>query len=198
MASIQSFQGLRSVVTKSENALSARATRATPAFKFSVEANRKVRKVVKVVLTKNLENIGEVGSLCTVSAGFFRNSLQPQGWAKPATTQILAEIQAKEAQDAEKRAAVKAEAQMLATALKTIGKFQVKKTAGTGDDKEKLFGSVTAADIVEAVKLQTNQDLDKKTIEMGEIRTVGNHTISVKLHPEVTATFTLVVAGVRE
>ena len=49
-------------------------------------------------------------------------------------------IRAKEAADEQKRAAVKAEAQMLATALTTIGKFTVKKTAGTGDDKTKLFG----------------------------------------------------------
>ena len=50
------------------------------------------------------------------------------------------EIQAKAAEDEEKKAGVKAEAQMLATALTTIGKFSVKKTAGTGDDKDKLFG----------------------------------------------------------
>lgn len=157
-----------------------------------------MKKTVKVVLTKSLENIGEVGSLQEVSAGFFRNKLAPGALAKPATAEILDEIRAKEAEAQEKRAAVKAEAQMLATALTTIGKFTVKKTAGSGDDSKKLFGSVTSADVVEAVKLQTNQDLDKKTIEMDDIRETGNHTIAVKLHPEVTASFTLVVQGVRE
>lgn len=198
MQSMSTFQGLRSVATKSENPLAARAPRAAPVQKFCVEANKKAPKKVKVVLTKTLENVGTVGSLCTVSTGYFNNNLAPKGLAKPATADILDQIRAKAAADEEVRASVKAEAQMLATALTTIGKFTVKKTAGTGDENKKLFGSVTAADVCEAVKLQTNQDLDKKTIEMGDIRETGNHSISVKLHPEVTATFTLVVVGLRE
>jgi len=152
---------------------------------------------LQVVLTKTMDNLGTAGSLTTVNVGYFRNYLHPSGLAKPATTEILGQIRAKEAADEEARAKVKAEASMLATALNTIGKFTIKKTAGTGDDKTKLFGSVTAQDVVEAVKLQTNQDLDKRLIEMDDIRETGNYTVSVKLHPEVTATFQLVVQGDR-
>ena len=58
--------------------------------------------------------------------------------------------------------------------------------------------SVTSVDVVEAVKLQTNQELDKRNIDMPEIREAGNFSVTVKLHPEVTAAFTLVVQGIRE
>lgn len=196
MSAIQSFVGLRSVASKSENAFTAR--RAAPVSSrgsLQVVATKKVVKKVKVVLTKNLDNIGETGDLCNVPMGFFRNYLLPQGLATFATEGVLEEIKQKEADDEAARAKVKAAAQMLATALSTIGKFTVKKTVG--DDKKKLFGSVTALDVVEAVKLQTDQDLDKRTIEMDEIREVGTYDIVVKLHPEVVAKFSLIVNGVR-
>eukprot|EP00242_Pyramimonas_sp_CCMP2087_P012205 CAMPEP_0198212500 /NCGR_PEP_ID=MMETSP1445-20131203/26377_1 /TAXON_ID=36898 /ORGANISM="Pyramimonas sp., Strain CCMP2087" /LENGTH=198 /DNA_ID=CAMNT_0043886957 /DNA_START=82 /DNA_END=678 /DNA_ORIENTATION=+ len=197
MSAIQSFVGLRSVASKSENAFTARrAVSASSRSSLQVVATKKVIKKVKVVLTKNLENVGESGDLCTVPMGFFRNFLLPQGLATWATEGVLEEIKAKDASDEAARQAVKAKAQMLATALTTIGKFTVKKTVG--DDKKKLFGSVTAADVVEAVKLQTDQDLDTRTIEMDDqIREVGTYAIVVKLHPEVLAKFSLIVIGVR-
>lgn len=196
MSAIQSFVGLRSVASKSENAFTARhAAPVSSRGSLQVVATKKVVKKVKVVLTKNLENIGETGDLCNVPMGFFRNYLLPQGLATFATEGVLEEIKQKEADDEAARAKVKAAAQMLATALSTIGKFTVKKTVG--DDKKKLFGSVTALDVVEAVKLQTDQDLDKRTIEMDEIREVGTYDIVVKLHPEVVAKFSLIVNGVR-
>mmetsp|Transcript_6106 Transcript_6106/g.8277 ORF Transcript_6106/g.8277 Transcript_6106/m.8277 type:complete len:198 (-) Transcript_6106:122-715(-) len=196
MNTIRVFEGLRSVASKSERELSTgsySSVRATT--RLQVVAQRKVAKKVKVVLTKKVENVGELGALQDVSVGYFRNYLEPAGLATYATETILEEIKAKEAVKEAARQKVKAEAQMLATALTTIGKFSIKKTSG--DDKTKLFGSVTAQDIVDAVKLQTNQDLDKKTIEVPDIREAGTYPISVKLHPEVTATFQLLVVGVR-
>ena len=147
------------------------------------------------MISKDLPNIGESGELCKVPVGYFRNYLLPEGIATFATEGVLEEIKQKEAAAEAARQKVKAEAKMLATALNTIGKFKVKKTVG--EDKKKLFGSVTSADVIEAVKLQTNQDLDKRTIIMEEVREVGTYPITVKLHPEVSANFDLVVEGVR-
>jgi len=195
MAAIKSFVGLRSVSSKSENVFTARRAVAAPSKGLQVVAQKKVLKKVSVVLTKDLPSVGESGDLCSVPMGYFRNYLLPQGIATFATEGVLEEIKQRDAEAEAARQKVKAEAQMLATALTTIGKFKVKKTVG--EDKQKLFGSVTSQDVVDAVKLQTNQDLDKKTVEVADIREVGTFPVVVKLHPEVSATFDLVVEGVR-
>lgn len=57
---------------------------------------------------------------------------------------------------------------------------------------------MTAKDVVEAVKMQTSQELDTRTLEVPEIREVGSYSVTCKLHPEVVAIFTLVVQGIRE
>lgn len=195
MAAIKSFVGLRSVSSKSENVFTARRAVAAPSKGLQVVAQKKVLKKVSVVLVKDLPNVGESGDLCNVPTGYFRNYLLPKGIATFATEGVLEEIKQKEADAEAARQKVKAEATMLATALNTIGKFTVKKTVG--EDKKKLFGSVTSQDVVEAVKLQTNQDLDKRTIEVADIREVGTFPVVVKLHPEVSANFDLLVVGVR-
>ena len=59
-----------------------------------------------------------------------------------------------------------------------------------------IFGSVTHVEIVEVIKAQTGLEIDKRTVTVPDISTVGAYAVSVKLHPEVTADFTLVVEGV--
>lgn len=93
-----------------------RATVSAP-HKFTVVATKKVLKKVQVVLTKQVDNVGAAGALVEVPAGYFRNYLLPQGHAKPATGDILAQIAADNAKKEAAKAADKAEAQMLATAL---------------------------------------------------------------------------------
>ncbi|KAK3274824.1 Plastid ribosomal protein L9 [Cymbomonas tetramitiformis] len=194
-AMIRSFSGLRAVEQKAEASFAPRRTTAATPKGLKIVAQKKGLKKTQIVWTQSYEG-STVGSLEDVSTGYFRNFLCPQGYATVATEDILADIKQKEVEKVAAAAKVKQEAQLIATALSTIGKFSIKKTCG--DDKVKLFGSVTSADVVDAVKLQTNQELDKKNIEMDDIRETGTFDIRVKLHPEVTASFQLVVQGVRD
>mmetsp|Transcript_21041 Transcript_21041/g.66691 ORF Transcript_21041/g.66691 Transcript_21041/m.66691 type:complete len:154 (+) Transcript_21041:381-842(+) len=141
----------------------------------------------QVVLTKS-SSMGAVGQVLTVPNGYFRNYLSPQGLAKVATEGILKQVEADKQAKLADLAAVKAEAQQMATALQTIGKFVIKKKVG---EENAIFGSVTSSDIVEAVNQQTGRTLDKKDIEVPTVSTLGKYQVSVKLHPEVTAVFTV-------
>ena len=125
-----------------------------------------------------------------VSNGFFRSYLEPQGLATKVSAELMAEFEKKAAEAAAAKAKEVSDAKALATALKTIGKFTVKKTVG---EDGKIFGSVTAADVVEAVEMQTSKSLDKKAITVPDISEVGTYDVSVKLHPEVTGEFKLEV-----
>ena len=103
--------------TKAQSPLVARRATVAPPHRFTVVATKKVLKKVQVVLTKQVDNVGAAGALVEVPAGYFRNYLLPQGHAKPATGDILAQIAAENAKKEAAKAADKAEAQMLATAL---------------------------------------------------------------------------------
>jgi large subunit ribosomal protein L9 len=108
----------------------------------------------------------------------------------PATTEILAEVEEAAATAVAAKTAESAGARAMATALSTIGKFTVKKTVG---EDGKIFGSVTAADVVDAVEMQTSKKLDKKAITVPDISEVGLYDCSVKLHADVTGEFKLEV-----
>lgn len=155
-----------------------------------VVAQRAVTKKVQVVLTQNVSTLGTQGELKAVPVGYFRNYLAPQGLASLATDSILEQI--KRQQEAEDRARLeeRAKAQAMATALSTIGKFIIKKKVG---EKDQIFGSVTAADVVDAIKMQTGRELEKRDVTLPEIKTLGTYEATVKLHPEVVGAFKVVV-----
>lgn len=155
-----------------------------------VVAQRAVTRKTQVVLRVAVPGLGKEGELKTVPVGYFRNFLNPQGMASMATEGILTKL-AKE-REAEERAKleVKAKAQAMATALATIGKFVIKKKVGEG---EQIFGSVTAQDVVDAIKMQTGRELKRSDVALPEIKTLGTFDTTVKLHPEVVGAFKVVV-----
>ncbi|KAL4458871.1 hypothetical protein ABPG75_013736 [Micractinium tetrahymenae] len=155
-----------------------------------VVAQKRVQKKQQVILVRDVPGLGAEGSLKTVPVGFWRNYLQPQGLAAFADAGILERI--RQQREAEERARLeeKAKAQAMATALATIGKFVVKKKVG---DKDAIFGSVTAQELVDAIRMQTGRELDRKAVALPEIKTLGTYDASIKLHPEVTGFFKVVV-----
>ena len=154
-----------------------------------VEANKKVAKKTKVVLLEASE-LGAQGDMVAVSNGFFRSYLEPQGLATKVSQELMAEFKAKqEAQEAAKAKEV-ADAKALATALTTIGKFVVKKTVG---EDGKIFGSVQASDVVEAIKAQTGKEMDKKIFAIPDISSTGVYEVQATLHKGVKAKFQLEV-----
>ncbi|KAI3436156.1 hypothetical protein D9Q98_002213 [Chlorella vulgaris] len=163
---------------------------AAPRTAVHVVAQKRVAKKQQVILVRNVPGLGSEGSLKSVPVGYFRNYLRPQGLAAFADANILEKIKRQREEEDRVRMEIKAKAQAMATALATIGKFVIKKKVG---EKDAIFGSVTSADLVDAIKMQTGRELDKKTITVPEIKSLGTYEASVKLHPEVTGFFKVVV-----
>ena len=162
------------------------ATTSSSRTSLVVEANKKTAKKTSVVMLESIEHVGEAGEMVSVSAGFFRNFLEPQGKAQKATQQLIQEFKNKQAEELAAVEAEQAAAQAIATALSTIGKFVVKKTVGEDD---KIFGSVTAKDCADSIEKQTGKALDMKGFDIPDISTIGVYEVSVKLHPKVTGSF---------
>lgn len=153
-------------------------------------AQRAVTRKVQIVLTSQVPSLGNVGELKSVPVGYYRNFLQPQGLAEVATEAVLAEIKKKQELEERARLEQKAKAQAMATALGTIGKFIIKKKVG---EEGQIFGSVSGQDIVDAIKMQTGRELDRRSITLPEIKELGTYDATVKLHAEVTGSFKVVV-----
>jgi large subunit ribosomal protein L9 len=105
---------------------------------------------------------------------------------------VLRQVEHRRAKELERQAALKAEAVAFRTALDTIGRFTVKKQTG-GDDV--LFGTVTNADVAEAIEAATKKDIDRRDITVPEIHRTGSYKVLVKLHTEVTAEINLEVVS---
>ncbi|OIW05832.1 hypothetical protein TanjilG_23618 [Lupinus angustifolius] len=151
---------------------------------FLVFAQKKTKKIRKIILKEDVELLGKKGSLVDVRAGFYRNFLHPTGKASIVTPQLLKEMKVEEERiDAEKRRVLE-EAQQLALIFETVGAFKVKRKGGKG---KQIFGSVTAQDLVDIIKAQLQREVDKRIVELPEIRETGEYIAELKLHPEVTA-----------
>ena len=149
-------------------------------------------KRVQVVLNADVLSLGKGGDLVEVAPGYARNFLVPTGKAVPVTAAVLRQVEARRAKEVERQAALKAEAVAFRTALDTIGRFTVKKQTG-GDDV--LFGSVTNADVAEAIEAATKKEVDRRNITVPEIHRTGSYKVQVKLHPEVSAEINLEVTS---
>ena len=149
-------------------------------------------KRVSVVLSEDVLSLGKNGDLVDVAPGYARNFLLPQGKAVPLTPAVLKQVEHRRAKEAERQAALKQEAIDFRTALDTIGRFTVKKQTG-GDDV--LFGTVTNADVAEAIESATKKEVDRRDIVVPEIHRTGTYKVQVKLHSAVTAEINLEVVS---
>ena len=138
---------------------------------------------MKVVLLKDVRNMGKRDDILTVSDGYARNFLFPQKLAVEATPGTLKEIERKRAAQAAREAELRAEAQAKAELLKNkVIVLEVK-----CGDKGRLYGSVTAAEVAEALEKQHGIKADKRKIDIGDpIREVGMREISVWLYSGIT------------
>ncbi|MFE9915808.1 50S ribosomal protein L9 [Micromonospora sp. NPDC005553] len=148
---------------------------------------------MKIILTQEVSGLGAPGDIVEVKDGFGRNYLLPQGfaivWTKGAEKQVTVIKRARgarEIRDLDHANEVKAQLEGL--------KVNLKVRAGDGG---RLFGSVTPAEIVDAVKTASGPVLDRRRLEVpGHIKSTGTYPVKIKLHPEVTASFNLnVVQG---
>ena len=138
---------------------------------------------MKVVLLKDVKNIGKRDDIVTVSDGYARNFLFPQKLAVEAKPGTLKEIERKRAAQDAREAELRTEALAKAELLKNkIIVLQVK-----CGDKGRLYGSVTAAEVAEALEKQHGIKADKRKIDIGDpIRETGIREISVWLYSGIT------------
>tara|TARA_Y100001968_G_scaffold290369_1_gene294109 strand:- start:2400 stop:2858 length:459 start_codon:yes stop_codon:yes gene_type:complete len=149
-------------------------------------------KRVKVVLNEDVLSLGKDGDLVEVAPGYARNFLLPYGKALPVTPAVIKQVQHRRAKQAEKEEALKQEAISFQTALKTIGRFTVKKQVG---EDGTLFGSVTNGDIADAIQEATQKEVDRRSIDVPEIHGIGKFKVQVKLHSDVNAEINLEVVS---
>jgi large subunit ribosomal protein L9 len=149
--------------------------------------------MAQAILLSDVDTLGERGDVVDVSPGYLRNFLVPRKLAQPATAGSIAEAQRRKesAERALKEASDKAQenAALLSKTVLTI-------THAAGDDG-RLFGSVTAQEIVDAIRQARGLRLDKRKVQLDEpIKQTGSHMVTVEVHDGVTATIkTIVTAG---
>ena len=136
---------------------------------------------MKLILREDVYNLGKGGELVEVKNGYGRNFLIPRGLAVVANPRNIREVEHQKAVAAAKAAKLKASAQAVAKRLADTP-IALKRKVG---EQDKLYGSVTAMDIAEALAARGLQ-IDRRHIDLAEpIKTVGDHEVGVKLHAEV-------------
>ena len=147
---------------------------------------------MRVVLREDVEKLGRKGDLLEVADGYARNFLVPRGLAIVATKGVVDQASAMRRNRQIRDDRDKEAAQELATRL-TTSPIQVTARAGEGG---KLFGSVTAADIVVAVKEQTRVEIDRRKITLAEpLKALGPAEVPVQLHADVTVAMAVEVVA---
>lgn len=147
---------------------------------------------MRVILRSDVQGVGNKGDVVDVSNGYGRNYLLPRGLGFVATTGAESQAEGMRRSRDVKDAAARSAAEDVA---KTLVSSPVKIAARVGAD-EKLFGSVTAADIAEAVAAQAGVEIDRRQLVMHDsIRTVGTHIVPLKLHANVEFPVTVEVVA---
>lgn len=147
---------------------------------------------MKVVLLQDVKKLGKKGEVLEVSEGYARNFLIPQKLVALATNDMLNQLQQQKSAVADRQKRQQEEARLMAAQL---GKIEVKVVTKAGEGG-RLFGAITTKDVADAAKLQHGLELDRRKMEISEpIKNLGSFTVSMKLHPEVTAEIIVKVIG---
>jgi large subunit ribosomal protein L9 len=144
---------------------------------------------MKAILSKPVAGLGQPGDVVDVSPGYFRNFLVPRGLAAEANEKNLAVVSHTKQREMRTAQREQREAQQLATQLEKLP-IRVSLKAGEND---RLFGSVTAADIADKLR-DAGYEFDKRKIALEEpIKRLGLYTVHLKVHPEVEAKIKVLV-----
>jgi large subunit ribosomal protein L9 len=147
---------------------------------------------VKLILRSDVDGLGKRGDIVEVADGYGRNYLLPRGLAFVATAGAVDQAakmrRSRDLRDAHDREA----AQTVATTLVP----KVIRVSAKAGSEGRLFGSVTTADVVDAVREQTGIELDRRQLESEAIKTLGQHTVTARLHTDVAFPITIDVVSV--
>ena len=148
---------------------------------------------MKLILTHEVDGLGSPGDVVEVKDGYGRNYLLPRGFAIKWTRGGQKQI------DSIRRARAAREIRSLDEAKQVagqLGALKVRLTQRSGDNG-RLFGSVTAADVADAIKAAGGPAVDKRRIQIrNPIKSVGDYTVEIRLHPEVNVSLPIEVVGV--
>ncbi len=145
---------------------------------------------MRVVLRKDVPSLGKAGELKEVADGYGANYLIPRGLAAPASKTAVRNVEAQQAANARRKLREDEEHRELAD---RISKTPVTVKARTGE-QGRLYGSVTSADIADALASALGSKLDRRSINLDEpIHHLGEYKVKVHVAPQLTATLTVVV-----
>jgi large subunit ribosomal protein L9 len=139
---------------------------------------------VQAILLKSVDGLGDAGTVVNVARGYMRNFLLPRGLAELATPARIAEVQRAEERAIEESREL---AELLGRTILTL-------KAKAGDDG-RLFGSITSADVAEAIREARNVDIDRRRITVEPaIRAVGTYSVPIDLGPGLVAEVKTIVS----
>ncbi|QJB54956.1 50S ribosomal protein L9 [Pseudodesulfovibrio sp. zrk46] len=145
---------------------------------------------MKLILRADVDSLGRLGDIVTVKPGFGRNYLIPQGMAKPATKANLKAFELERRKLQEQADSLRTQAEGMAEKIASTP-VEIEVRVGDGD---KLYGSVTTANIGDAMEA-AGIEIDRRKILLAEpIRSLGEFEIEIKLHPDVRGVLNLTVA----
>lgn len=148
---------------------------------------------MKIIIQKPVDKLGNPGDIAEVADGYARNYLIPRGLATKAEKGALKNAESLQRAHLTSLTKQKVEYEALASKLIAAGPVRVQARAG---EEGKLFGSVTAADIADAVAAQSGVSVDRKDVHLDEpIRSVGTHEVKIRLFADVEPVLTVEVVA---
>ena len=144
---------------------------------------------MKLILRNDLAGVGKRGDIVDVSDGYARNYLLPKGHALPASDGAVSQAKAMRRARDLRDAADRESAQTIATSLVARTIVLTAKAGSEG----KLYGSITTGDIAQAIHQQANISIDRKKLNVEQIKTLGTYTVTAKLHHDVEFPVTIEV-----
>jgi large subunit ribosomal protein L9 len=148
---------------------------------------------MKIILQKSVDTLGNPGDIAEVADGYARNYLIPRGLAIKAEKGAVKHAESLKRAHVSRLSKQKGEYEAVASKLIAAGTVRIAARAG---EEGKLFGSVTAADVADAVATQTGVTIDRKDVSLEEpIRSVGTHEVRIRLFHEVEPVLTVEVVA---
>lgn len=145
---------------------------------------------MKVILLQDVKALGKKGEIVNVNDGYARNFILPKKFGLEATGKNLNDLKLQKANEEKVAQQILDEAKELGKKIEA-GKVELAIKIGEGG---RAFGSVSSKEIAVAVKEQMGYDIDKKKIQLKDaLKTLGTHTVPVKLHPKVTVELKVIV-----
>ena len=145
---------------------------------------------MEVLLIKDVDGLGEAGEVQRVADGYARNYLLPRRLAVAATPGAIKQAEQRQKARARQQERIVSEAQALAQALDGVS-VSIQARAGETD---RLYGSITSANIAEALSKEVGQEVDRRKLLLHEpIKELGTHAVTIRLAPEGEAKVTVIV-----